>query len=76
MNAPYTIFGKTRLLPVKVWQNGETIESDTWDIDLWVERGEDWYSLSSPAYKHKKVRIITREDWLRAKDLAEPSKRF
>jgi hypothetical protein len=64
--APFTIFGKTKMLPIVVWENGGKINTDTWDTELWVERSEDWYALSSPQLKNKKVRIVTREDWLSA----------
>lgn len=65
MNAPHTEFGKTKLVPVKVWHNGKEIESTSWDDVLWIERGEDWYALSSPELKSKKVRIVERDVWLR-----------
>ena len=65
--AEYTIFGKTKHVPIKVWQNNKQIESDNWDIDLWVERGEDWYALMSKDLVNKKVRIIERDIWLRCK---------
>lgn len=65
--APYTIFGKTKEVPVKVWQNNKQIDSDTWDTDLWVERSEDWYALMSKEMVNKKVRIIERSVWLRCK---------
>jgi len=65
--AEYTIFGKTKQVPIKVWQNNKQIESDTWDTDLWVERGEDWYALMSKELVNKKVRIIERDIWLRCK---------
>lgn len=64
---PYTIFGETRLLPVKVWYQGRidpTIHE--WDETLWVERGEDWYALLSSNLRDKRVRIIERNDWLSA----------
>lgn len=63
MNAPYTIFGKTKNIPVKVYLNNKEIESDTWDEEWWIEREEDWYGLMS--CKDKKVRIIERDIWLK-----------
>jgi hypothetical protein len=66
--APYTIFGQTRNVPVKVWYKDKIDpELTEWDEELWVERGEDWYALSNDSLKNKRVRIIKREDWLRAK---------
>lgn len=65
---PYTAFGKTKMLPVVIWYNGKIDPTLTeWQETLWVERGEDWYGLSSPQLRGKKVRIIRREDWLQAK---------
>ena len=66
MKAPYSIFGKTKLVNVVVYLNGEQIESSDWDEEYWVERGEDWYGLSSTNLKNKKVRVVTRESWLRS----------
>lgn len=65
MNAPHTEFGKTKLVPVVIYENGTKIETNEWDETLWIERGEDWYALSSPDLKNKRVRIIERETWLR-----------
>ena len=65
MKAKYTIFGETKEVPVKVYLDNKQIDSDTWDIDLWVERGEDWYALMSSEIKNKKVRIIERSIWLK-----------
>lgn len=62
MKAPYTIFGKTKLIPVKVWFKGQYIESDEWDTDLWIERAEDYYALNS--LNDKRVRVIERDIWL------------
>ena len=67
MKAPYTIFGKTKMVEVVVYENDKKIESDTWDEEYWIERGEDWYGLMSSNFKNKKVRIITREEWLKSK---------
>jgi len=67
MVAPYTIFGKTKMVEVVVYENDKKIDSDVWDEEYWIERGEDWYGLMSPGLKNKKVRIITREEWLKSK---------
>jgi hypothetical protein len=67
MKAPYTIFGKTKMVEVVVYENNKKIDSDTWDEEYWIERGEDWYGLMSSHFKNKKVRIITREEWLKSK---------
>jgi len=65
--AEYTAFGQTKQVPIKVWYQEKEIESDEWDEDLWIERGEDWYALSSSNLKNKKVRVIERSVWLRCK---------
>lgn len=69
MKAPYKIFGKTKNVIVIVYLNNEIIKSDTWDIELWIERSEEMYGLMSDKYKNKKIRIIKREDWLRSKEI-------
>lgn len=69
MKAPYTIFGKTKLVNVEVWQNGKRIESDTWDKEMWVERDEDMYGLISTG--NKKVRVIHRNEWLVAEEVEQ-----
>ena len=65
MNKPYTIFNQTKNIPVKVWANNK-IQPDLteWDEELWVERPEDWYALSSPKYRNKRVRIVERSVWI------------
>lgn len=67
--APYTTFGKTKEIPLKIVLNHDTIESEDWDEDLWIETPEDWYALVSPQLKNKKVRIIERSVWLRTKEI-------
>lgn len=67
--AEYTIFGKTRQVPIKVYENNKLIDTDIWDKELWIEVGTDWYALSNSDFKNKKVRIIEREVWLRCKDI-------
>lgn len=66
MKKPYTIFGETRNVPVKVYFNGHLVKSFTeWDEDYWIERGEDWYGLMSSGMKNKRVRVIERDIWLK-----------
>lgn len=66
IKAPYTIFGETKNMPVRVWHQGKIDLSLTeWDETLWVERGEDWYALSSSKLRDKRVRIIDRSEWIK-----------
>ena len=66
-SAPYTIFGKTKTLPVKVYLNSKLLDKVyEWDEELWVERPEDWYALMSENLKYKRVRVIERSEWLNA----------
>lgn len=67
MEAIYNKFGEDRMVKVVVWLNNEEIESSEWDEEYWIERGEDWYGLMSSHFKDKKVRIITRDEWLKSK---------
>ena len=66
---PYTQFGKTRNVLVLVYLNNKIIESDTWDLEMWIENGTDMYGLMSTQLKNKKVRIIKREDWIRSREV-------
>jgi hypothetical protein len=66
MNAPYTIFGQTHNIPVKVWYRDKIDPTLTeWDETLWIERGEDWYALSCDSLRDKRVRIVERNVWIR-----------
>lgn len=66
---PYTKFGETRMLPVKVYVDGKFVDNQPiWDEVLWVERGEDWYAFSSRGMKGKRVRVIERSSWIKAKE--------
>jgi hypothetical protein len=67
---PYTQFGKTKEVLVIVYLNNELIESDTWDLEMWIENGTDMYGLMSTQLKNKKVRIIRREDWIRSREVS------
>lgn len=66
--AEYTIFGKTKQVPIKVYKNNKLTDSDTWDEELWIEVSTDWYALGCSDFMNKKIRIIEREIWLRCKD--------
>ena len=67
MKAPYTAFGQTRLIEVKVWNKGKYEPGlYEWDEEMWIERGEDWYALDCQELRSKRVRIVEREDWLRS----------
>lgn len=65
MKAPYTIFNQTRMVEVEVYRDGHKIADTEWDDELWIERGEDWYAMSSPQLRGKRVRVIIREQWLK-----------
>lgn len=67
MEAIHNEFGEDRMVKVVVWLNNKEIESSEWDEEYWIERGEDWYGLMSPQFKDKKVRVITRDEWLKSK---------
>ena len=67
MKITATFFGKTKTVRAEAHN---MLETETPDKILWVERGEDMYALMSPGYANKKVAIVRREDWLRAKEVA------
>lgn len=65
---PYKAFGKTRQVPLKVYVNGYQVEQEAYQETWWVERGEDWYALSSPKFRDIPVLVVDRKDWISAKD--------
>lgn len=71
MKAPYTLFGQTRNVEVKVYVNAQLTGFTTWEKTLWVERGEDWYSFESDELKNKKVRVVQRSEWIRSQVIEE-----
>lgn len=65
MKAIYEKFGVKKMCPVVVYLNNSQIQTDTWDVDYWIERPEEWYGLMATDLKDKKVRVMTREEWMR-----------
>jgi hypothetical protein len=59
------------MVPVVVYVNGYRVPGFEYSHELWVERGEDWYAMSSPQLRDKRVRVVKREQWLRAKAVDE-----
>ena len=66
MMIKHTEFGKTKRVRAQCYNMND---DEKHDIVLWCERGEDMYALSSPQYKGKKVAIVHRNDWLKAKEV-------
>lgn len=67
MKAYYEMFGMKKLLPVIVYYGGHQVDpSNGWEETLWIEREEDWYALGSIQLKTKRVRVMTKEEWLSA----------
>ena len=60
-----TFFGKTKLVPLVVYEGQRRLDDPEprWDRVLWVERGEDWYSLMA---MEGRVLVVQREDFIRA----------
>ena len=70
---PYTIFNETKSIPVKVWYKDKIDPNLTeWDETLWVENATDWYALMSSGLRNKRVRIIERDIWIKAKSYKNP----
>lgn len=60
----YTAFGQTKLVRAELHNtDGE------YDETMWCEKGEDLYALMSHAMRGKRVAIVYREDWLRARPI-------
>ena len=63
IKAPYTIFGKTKNIPVVTYTDNklDNPPKDSWDREMWIERGEDWYGLP----RRGTVRVIERREWMK-----------
>ena len=72
MRAPYSKFGETRLVRVTTCsqRNGyvDHPPKEKWDDTLWIERPEDEYALMSDWAKGRVIRLVSRQDWLNAKE--------
>ena len=75
MTAQYSLFGETKEIPVEVYVNSKLTDLKEWDITLWVERAEDYYALSAPEHKDKRVRIVTRENWIKVRRMESEASR-
>lgn len=62
IKAPYTIFGKTKIIPVVTYTDNKLDDppKTIWDKEMWFERGEDWYGLP----RKGTIRVIERRVWL------------
>jgi hypothetical protein len=69
MKSPHTEFNQTRMVETEVYMNAAKIDSDKWEDTIWIERDEDWYMFESKQYRDKLVRVVTRENWLKSKQI-------
>lgn len=74
IRVPFTMFGKTKDVPLRVFKDGKPVDDGLpqWDADVWIERGEDWYALSSANLKGKRVLVVERDDFLRSPNTSRP----
>jgi len=63
---PYTAFGKTKLVPLRVFVKGKPSNQTWFQTSWWIERGEDWYGL-----RDEPTLVVERKDWLKAPDYYE-----
>lgn len=63
MKAPYTIFGKTKQIPVVTYTDGklDTPPKAVWQKEMWIEREEDMYGIP----RKGTVRIVERKAWMK-----------
>lgn len=63
MKAPFTIFGKTKQIPVVTYTDGkiDTPPKAVWQKEMWIEREEDMYGIP----RKGTVRIVERRAWMR-----------
>lgn len=71
MNAPFTIFGKTKDVPVVTFTEGiqDKEPKAEWRETYWTERGEDYYAFLNPEFKRGTIRVVERVVWLRCKEI-------
>lgn len=67
---PFTKFGQTVMVPHVTYTNGvqDNPPKEIWHHVLWVERGEDMYALECYKRNRDTVLVVTREDFLRARE--------
>lgn len=60
--APFTIFGKTKQIPVVTYTNAklDTPPKTSWQKEMWIEREEDMYGIP----RQGTVRIVDRKVWM------------
>lgn len=63
MKAPFTMFGKTKQIPVVTYTDGklDTPPNTTWHKEMWIEREEDMYGIP----RKGTVRIVERRAWMK-----------
>ncbi len=68
MDAPYTKFGMTLMIPVVTFTDSKEDKppKSEWFETLWVERGEDWYALMYSGWKGRTIRVVDRAAWISA----------
>ena len=64
MTVEATFFGKTKKVRAEAHN---MLPTEKPDEILWVEDSIDLYALMSERFKRKKVAIVWRIDWIRAK---------
>ena len=62
----FTAFQKTKVVRAECWN---MLSSEKPDDVLFVERGEDMYALDNEMYRDRKVAIVHRNDWLKAREI-------
>lgn len=62
--APFSMFGKTVDVPVRIFVDGAEVPDDgeSWARESWMERPEDWYAFN--AWRGERVRVVTPQMWM------------
>lgn len=77
---PATLFGKTKLMPVRTYTNcrQDKVPAEDWvhGADVWIREGngdEDYYTLSNRQYNFPglPIRVLHMKDWRAAELLSE-----
>lgn len=63
---PFTKFGKTKLIPRRIFVNRRESDEETYTNILWIERSEEWYAL-----RDEPTLVVIRDEFISAEDYKE-----
>lgn len=60
----FVMGNEIRLVPVTVYVDGVRVNGRDYEQRLWIEDSSGWYEFMTDKYKGKRVRVVTRAQWL------------